>query len=152
MPGKNNVSEQQLIEWGYEPDPDRPGHYRKPGAGVDTARTGKPERSAGDGPAGAVGKKAENKGRVRRTPKGKSVAVSRKVGKAPRICVSLTLCTGRRRRIWDDDNLIAALKPVRDKVAEHLGVDDSQSKILWQYAQEDTYGEEGVLVRMEHIR
>jgi hypothetical protein len=44
----------------------------------------------------------------------------------------------------DDDNLRAALKAVRDGVADRLGVADNDPRVRWQYAQErckrGTYG------------
>lgn len=35
----------------------------------------------------------------------------------------------------DDDNLVAACKPVRDGIADALGVDDRTASIRWQYCQ-----------------
>lgn len=35
----------------------------------------------------------------------------------------------------DDDNLVSACKPVRDGVADALGVDDRTAAIRWQYSQ-----------------
>jgi hypothetical protein len=39
-------------------------------------------------------------------------------------------------RLLDDDNLAGALKPVRDGVADILGVDDRDSRVTWVVAQE----------------
>jgi len=39
-------------------------------------------------------------------------------------------------RLLDDDNLAAALKPVRDGVADALGIDDRDSRVTWVVAQE----------------
>jgi len=36
----------------------------------------------------------------------------------------------------DDDNLQAAFKAVRDAVAAHIGIDDGDHRIQWEYAQE----------------
>lgn len=36
----------------------------------------------------------------------------------------------------DDDNLLGALKSVRDQVAQCIGVDDRDQRIDWRYAQE----------------
>jgi hypothetical protein len=49
------------------------------------------------------------------------------------IVVLLVRCAPRR---LDDDNLAAALKPVRDGVADVLGVDDRDSRVTWVVAQE----------------
>lgn len=48
----------------------------------------------------------------------------------------------------DDDNLLAALKPVRDAVADWLDVDDADARIRWQYAQRSTQrGKQAVAIR-----
>jgi hypothetical protein len=46
----------------------------------------------------------------------------------------------------DSDNLIAGLKPLRDAVALHLGLDDADRYIDWAYAQVTTTGPVGVVV------
>ena len=54
-----------------------------------------------------------------------------------------------RRRIVDDDNLIAGAKALRDAIAEHLGIDDS--KINWEYLQLKTSGDEGTIVKITSL-
>lgn len=50
----------------------------------------------------------------------------------------------------DDDNVRAALKSVRDGIADKLGVADNDPRIQWRYAQEKTKrGVYGVRVRIE---
>lgn len=44
--------------------------------------------------------------------------------------------TGPNRRAMDSDGLQAALKHVRDQVAEWLGADDANPGIVWGYWQE----------------
>lgn len=39
-------------------------------------------------------------------------------------------------RQLDDDNLQRAMKAVRDQVAELIGVDDRDPRIIWEYGQE----------------
>lgn len=39
-------------------------------------------------------------------------------------------------RTLDDDNLRAALKAVRDGVADRLGVGDRDPRVVWEYGQE----------------
>lgn len=46
----------------------------------------------------------------------------------------------------DGDNLANALKPVRDQLAEWLGVDDADGRIRWESGQIETRGPVGVLV------
>ncbi len=38
-------------------------------------------------------------------------------------------------RALDDDNLRSALKSVRDGVADRLGIDDRDSRVVWAYGQ-----------------
>lgn len=57
-----------------------------------------------------------------------------------------------RRRLLDSDNLIAGAKQLRDVIAEMLGSSDAESAgIDWEYAQILTRGEEGTLMRIEHL-
>ena len=49
------------------------------------------------------------------------------------LVVTLTRVGGRK---MDDDNLSAALKAVRDGVADWLGVDDGSPLLTWDYRQE----------------
>lgn len=59
-------------------------------------------------------------------------------GKAkPPLPVRVTLTRqGPNRRAMDGDGLQAALKHVRDQVAEWLGVDDASPLVVWEYWQE----------------
>jgi hypothetical protein len=50
-----------------------------------------------------------------------------------RFVVTLTRIGGRT---LDDDNLRAALKATRDGVADWLGIDDGDNRLVWQYGQE----------------
>lgn len=54
-------------------------------------------------------------------------------------------------RELDDDNFANACKPLRDAIAEWLGMNDSRKNIRWTYGQCQTGGEEGVIVRIETI-
>lgn len=65
---------------------------------------------------------------------------------AVEVLVSLITC---RARETDDDNNIAELKPLRDAVAAELGIDDADRRIKFQYAQCETRGETGVVIRIE---
>lgn len=49
-------------------------------------------------------------------------------------------------RPLDDDNLRAALKAVRDGIADRLGIDDRDPRCRWEYAQVQRKGKGTVLV------
>jgi len=49
--------------------------------------------------------------------------------------VLLMRCSPSKNRL-DDDNLLGALKGVRDEVARWLGVDDADERVTWVYGQE----------------
>ena len=52
-------------------------------------------------------------------------------------CAPLTVTLTRlAARKLDSDNLAAALKAVRDGVADALGMDDGDERLTWRYAQE----------------
>jgi len=56
-----------------------------------------------------------------------------------------------RSRLLDDDNLISGFKVLRDVVARSIGIDDGDSRLLWQYHQLETKGAEGTLVIIERL-
>jgi hypothetical protein len=64
------------------------------------------------------------------------------------IVVSLITC---RRRELDDDGNVAALKPLRDAIAESLLLDDADKRIRFQYSQIETRTIQGVIVMIEKI-
>lgn len=68
-----------------------------------------------------------------------------------RCAVVLVTFTAHRRRILDDDNNVASIKPLRDAVASHLQVDDGDSRIKWECGQCSTTGEEGVIITIQTI-
>jgi crossover junction endodeoxyribonuclease RusA len=68
--------------------------------------------------------------------------------------------TGRRKTVvrltrigprrLDSDNLAAALKHVRDGLADALGMDDGDERLTWRYAQRNgSPGQYAVLVEVE---
>lgn len=65
-----------------------------------------------------------------------------------RVAVIVTLVSCRRR-IGDDDSIAASLKPLRDGIADSLGLDDGDARIRFEYAQCRTDGEQGVMVKVE---
>lgn len=57
--------------------------------------------------------------------------------KRPRLPCSVTLTRIAPSNGMDDDNLVGALKAVRDQVAAWLGVDDKRSQVVaYRYAQD----------------
>jgi len=59
------------------------------------------------------------------------------------VCISLTAI---RRRLLDDDNNVGSFKPLRDAIAETIGIDDGSDRIQWRYFQQQTTGRECVAV------
>lgn len=68
------------------------------------------------------------------------------------VCVTLITC---RHRLLNDDNNIAALKHLRDCIADSFQLDsadpDGDPRIRWQYAQCETRGETGTIVKIERL-
>lgn len=63
------------------------------------------------------------------------------------IIVTIIVC---RRRLMDDDNSQAGgVKALRDAIAASLGIDDGDKRIRFQYAQAQTVGEQGCIVKIE---
>lgn len=52
----------------------------------------------------------------------------------------------------DSDNLAAALKPVRDELAEWIGIDDGDHRIAWECDQVITRGNPGVCVVVRTVK
>lgn len=67
-----------------------------------------------------------------------------------RVAVVVTLISCRRR-LSDDDAIAASCKHLRDHIASTLGLDDGDARIKFQYAQIQTSGKQGVLVRIEMV-
>lgn len=53
-------------------------------------------------------------------------------GGAPHFTVSLVACVSK---LHDRDNLIGGFKPLRDAIAAHLGVNDADEVVAWEYGQ-----------------
>lgn len=71
-------------------------------------------------------------------------------GRKNRLVVRVTLIT-LRRRVCDDDNDAAALKPLRDSIARSIGLDDGDPRIKFEYGSARTEGQSGVMVKIEQI-
>lgn len=74
----------------------------------------------------------------------------RRNGRSRSLVVVISLVSFRKR-ILDDDNLIAGFKPLRDAIAASLNVDDADPRIRWQYGQQRTDGEQGTIVLIERV-
>ena len=64
------------------------------------------------------------------------------------IVVSFTVLLVRE---FDDDNLTGSLKPLRDAIAEDIGLNDADRRIKWEYGFQQTKGCPGVLVKIEKL-
>lgn len=64
------------------------------------------------------------------------------------VLVTIIVC---RRRLLDDDNSIGGCKPLRDIIAAELGINDGSPRIRFQYAQAQTVGEQGCIVKIERL-
>lgn len=60
----------------------------------------------------------------------------RRLDTSQRFKVTLTRIHRRRVKPLDDDNLRSSLKAVRDGVADAIGIDDGDKRVIWDYAQE----------------
>lgn len=65
-----------------------------------------------------------------------------------RFCITLTAHLANR---MDDDNLAHACKPLRDAIADNLGIDDGDPRLRWEYGQLETRGKRGVTVKIERM-
>lgn len=52
---------------------------------------------------------------------------------------------------FDEDNLIAGAKPLRDAIAASLRVDDADKRIRWQYRQIIDAGRTGTIVKIDQV-
>lgn len=79
-------------------------------------------------------------------PQGRQQSPASPGRSTPRYRVALVAL---RRRKLDRDNLIGGCKPLRDAIAQFLGVDDNERFVEWEYDQAETRGIEETLVRIE---
>lgn len=84
----------------------------------------------------------------KRTTSGKKGSPRRKAatGRRKQPHKLIVTMTAHLSRYFDDDNLAGALKPVRDELAEWMGIDDGDRRILWECDQTLTRGKPGVCV------
>lgn len=92
-----------------------------------------------------AGKRGKPQGALERTPQAQRRSKAR-VAKGHELVV--TIVAHVRRRL-DSDNLANACKPLRDEIADWLGVDDGDERVRWQYGQVETRGRTGASVRIE---
>jgi hypothetical protein len=53
--------------------------------------------------------------------------------------------------LLDDDNLAGGFKPLRDAVAQRLGIDDADGRVRWEYGQVETRGPTGTIVKIQTL-
>lgn len=124
---RHAITQEDLAGWGYVEQPD--GTYAKP--------------------CGPVGRVAPHK---RESLEDRALDRQPSARQGGRPCI--TPSPNRRRvhltahltRLMDGDNMITGLKPLRDAVAMHLGIDDSDKYTIWEYSQSQTVGPPGVVV------
>lgn len=119
------MNESYLIQKGFIRQPD--GSWSKPSPAIRSMAPRQPEQI-----------------KVRPLDQGVQKRQTRKGSVA--IIVTLITC---RRRECDDDGNVAALKPLRDAIAEGLGLDDGDKRIRWEYGQIETRGKCGVIVNIQ---
>jgi len=120
------------IPKGYVLQPD--GSYSHP----SRVGVGRVEPSKRTEPAGSLVKAPRaSKGRAGRLGK-----LWRGPGPDPVVVVTMLSC---RRRLLDDDNLAAGFKPLRDAIAQTLGIDDSDPRVRWEPRQIESKREETIV-------
>ena len=61
------------------------------------------------------------------------------------------VCVALRRRLLDPDAVAFSMKALTDRIAAALGVDDADNRVAWEWSQQQTSGEEVVIVKIEQI-
>lgn len=73
-------------------------------------------------------------------------------GPAPRLGYRVTITQFRRRLLDGHDSLAFAVKPIVDEIGVFLGYpNDSDPALHWEYGQQETRGEEGVIVKIQPL-
>lgn len=75
--------------------------------------------------------------------------VQKPAGSEAGVQVRITLVAYRRRLLDDHDAVAYACKPLADEIAERLGVDDNDKRLVWEYHQIKTSGSTGTAVKIE---
>lgn len=120
------------IPKGYVLQPD--GSYSHP----SRVGVGRVEPSKRTEPAGSLVK-------APRASKGRAVRLGklwRGPGPDPVVVVTMLSC---RYRLLDDDNLAAGFKPLRDAIADTLGIDDGDPRVKWEPRQIESNREETIV-------
>lgn len=87
-------------------------------------------------------------GKTRKARRGKAGGAKSNIrDRAAEITCTMTAHLPTR---MDGDNLANALKPVRDEIADWLGVDDADGRVRWECGQVETRGAVGVCVVFSH--
>lgn len=143
----NHVTRQQLTEWGYVEQPD--GSWQKPSlhlGRLDPQKHAQPQGALVGGPQAVSRRQNGRKKGDRRSEAAQTTARPRKRRERPLAPVLAVTMTAHLTSLLDDDNLGTALKPIRDEIAEALGVDDGDGSVLWQPRQVLTSSATGVSV------
>lgn len=133
---KFQFSTEQLKALGFVEQPD--GSWAKANSVLGKVPTGKHAQQTRALEPKAQTKRKSSAGRKR----------SNRKHQPPEIIVTMTAMIPR---YFDDDNLGGALKPVRDEIADWIGIDDGDGRIRWECGQVETQGEPGVIVKVERV-
>lgn len=133
---KHHITADELKAKGYHQQPD--GSWSKANPVLGKVPTGKHAQQTR-----ALEPKAQ---------KARKGSIGRKRGnrkhQPPEIIVTMTAMIPR---YFDDDNLAGALKPIRDEIADWIGIDDGDGRIRWECGQVGTQGEPGVMVKVQRV-
>ena len=94
------------------------------------------------------GQRTESAGPLEQAPRTREGCASRmgKLGRGPRAdSVVVITMLSFRRRLLDDDNLAAGFKPLRDAIADTLGIDDGDPRVKWEPRQIESNREETIV-------
>lgn len=132
-------NEQNLKEKGFVQD--KRGNWRKPGPSLDQMEARKHSKQKG-----ALDEKSKTSRKRKAGSQESGTRLKTSSDRRKRPYKLIVTMTAYLPRYFDDDNLAGALKPVRDELADWMGIDDGDRRILWECDQALTRGEPGVCV------
>ena len=92
-------------------------------------------------------------GQPKRQPHQRSQSQDSKLESVPG-CLGyrVTIISCRRKLVDAHDNLRTGLKPLVDRITSSLGFsDDADPKLVWEYGQIETRGEQGTIVKITEL-
>jgi len=111
----------------------------------DDGSFSKPKKNGGPDLLGPVAPDSSEPAPVRALDRGPAKHKSRKGS-----MVVLVTLTSMRKKLLDGHDAVAySMKALTDAIARDLGIDDADPRICWEYSQQITTGEQGVMVKIE---